>query len=274
MTGLTSIPASAFQNCSALYNVVVPTSVYIIGANAFANCTGMAYLTFNNNSFLNGSASIDSTAFTSVSGINIDVTFFYATNYDALAPSLKPLANPVSSTRLLNATFNYNSVCFEENTCVLCLKENNTYDFVAVKDLQIGDKVKTYNHGDRSITFIVKGQFINNVNNPNSCMYMHCENPSILVTGGHSILVNNLTKEEYDEQYNNYMFDHKIDDKILHLACLSNKFKPVADKKEYTYYNFSLDGEGNPHIRYGVYVAEDIIVETPSEHFFCSFGKY
>ena len=60
---------------------------------------------------------------------------------------------------------------------------------------------------------------------------------------------------------------------FIWLAYLTN-LNPSPDKKEYTYYNFSLDGEGNPHIRYGVYVAEDIIVETPSEHFFCSFGKY
>ena len=40
-TGITEIPASAFEGCTALWKVVIPTNVTKIGDKAFLNCTGM-----------------------------------------------------------------------------------------------------------------------------------------------------------------------------------------------------------------------------------------
>lgn len=45
--GLTSIGASAFNGCSSLSSVLIPTSVTSIGDNAFNNCTSLEELDFN-----------------------------------------------------------------------------------------------------------------------------------------------------------------------------------------------------------------------------------
>jgi hypothetical protein len=94
----------------------------------------------------------------------------------------------------------------------------------------------------------------------------------LIVTGGHSILVDDLgdNKEENDRLFNGETL--KIDDKYLLLAAVSNDFIKLQNNDEYTYYHFILENNGNDNDRYGVW-ANGILSETPSKNFFMSMFK-
>ena len=63
----------------------------------------------------------------------------------------------------------------------------------------------------------------------------------LIITGGHSILVDKLTKEESKKQSLYLNKEIKIDDKILLLAGVSSLFKQITDEKMFTYYHFILE---------------------------------
>ena len=118
----------------------------------------------------------------------------------------------------------------------------------------------------------------NNVDNLLECMYKMEKTEEnnliedLIVTGGHSILVDDLgdNKEENDRLFNGETL--KIDDKYLLLAAVSNDFIKLQNNDEYTYYHFILENNGNDNDRYGVW-ANGILSETPSKNFFMSMFK-
>ena len=150
--------------------------------------------------------------------------------------------------------------CFNYGTKILCDKNR----YIAIQDLKKGDLVKTYKNGYKKIAMIGKNKMINDPKSKLNCMY---KMGKLMITGGHSILVDSLT----DEHINNYKRDNifqtdkekKIDDKYLLLSSYSDKFVKMEDNKEYTYYHFVLENDGDNEKRYGVW-AEGILVETPS----------
>ena len=99
---------------------------------------------------------------------------------------------------------------------------------------------------------------------------MHKENEmtkDLILTGGHSILVDNMTDKENTKNMKYFKNKvHKIDNKILLLAAASDKFKALENNNEYITYNFALENEGDGEARYGVW-ANGVLVETPSTEF-------
>ena len=90
----------------------------------------------------------------------------------------------------------------------------------------------------------------------------------LIVTGGHSILVDEISEEE--RVLNEELFwgpTPKLDKKYLLLASVSNQFKPMKNKKPYIYYHLVLDNEDEDEARYGIW-ANGILTETPSKEFF------
>ena len=292
--GLTYIPAYTFQNCVSFSGFTFNTSMQNIYEYAFDGCTLMTELTFlDTQSFASGS--IDSSAFTNVSRDvspgALQVNFYNASDYAALPSALQPLVE-----NLLNTTFNYFNTCFNEDTQILCLMPTaDSYAdmFKMVADLQIGDLVKTYKHGYRRVTKIISGKLTNNPEKYEACMYKYVlpfddkykdkEFKPLLVTGGHSILEQFLTRDQKREQniftrgtkyeVNNNIDTERIDDKFLHLCALSSKFEKVLDNEVYTYYNFTLENDGDCKQRYGVY-ANGVLMETPSENFLATYDKF
>ena len=157
--------------------------------------------------------------------------------------------------------------CYEKNTFIKIL-ENNQEIYKKIVDLNVGDLVKTYKHGYKKIKFINK--FKHNCfdkKNPLYNMYK-MKDHDIILTGGHSILVDELTEKE---QLNNnkYNFNSTIEDKKLLLVSSSDKFEQLPNDVEYELCHLVLENE-NIYGKYGIYINDDILSETCSED---EFGK-
>ena len=86
----------------------------------------------------------------------------------------------------------------------------------------------------------------------------------LIVTGGHSILVDSMTHNEDIKNKKYFGNDVQIiDNKNLLLAAASNKFTPLTDNNQYNIYNFCLENNGDDNARYGVW-ANGVLVETPA----------
>ena len=163
--------------------------------------------------------------------------------------------------------------CFNEGTKILCLNEELFDNYVPIENLQEGDYVKTYKHGYRKIIQIIKGSFRNNSDKWNMCMYKMAKTKTnrliedLIVTGGHSILVDSITKKQqtkYDEMGISEFSKQTIDGKHLLLACVSDQFVPMSDNEVYTYYHLLLNNDNDVDTRFGIW-ANGILTETPNE---------
>jgi len=90
------------------------------------------------------------------------------------------------------------SPCFNEGTKILCLN-NKEEEYVPIENLRAGDIVKTYHYGYRKIELIGKNCLINHPDHKfTSSMYKMEKTETngliedLIVTGGHSILVDDL----------------------------------------------------------------------------------
>jgi hypothetical protein len=167
--------------------------------------------------------------------------------------------------------------CFHENTKILCLIDEKE-EYVPIKNLTKEHDVKTYLHGYRKIKSIGKRSFINNPNNMTNCMYVLKKTEDnnltedLMLTGGHSILVDEITKNERKKQSLYWRQEQVIDNKKLLLAGVSSLFEPVMTNEIFTYYHFTLEHNENEssHKRFGVY-ANEVLVETPTNKTFNSY---
>jgi hypothetical protein len=166
------------------------------------------------------------------------------------------------------------NACFNEGTKILCLNKKFEEEYIPIENLRKGDLVKSYKHGYRKIELIGTHHMINNPNKILECMYkMEKTNENgliedLIVTGGHSILVDDLG-ENKDENEKIFKGTQIIDDKYLLLSCVSKDFKKLENNNLYNYYHFVLENSGNNEERYGVW-ANGILTETPSKNFFIS----
>jgi hypothetical protein len=169
---------------------------------------------------------------------------------------------------------NANAVCFNKGTKILCLNSNFEEEYIEIENLKRGDLVKTFKHGYRKIDLIASGNVINNPDSKTNAMYKMVKTETnglfedLILTGGHSILVDKLSDDDNAEQIRMKWGEQKIDDKSLLLACVSKDFQRIQDKEIYYYYHFILENSGDDHNdRYGVY-ANGILTETPVKRYF------
>jgi hypothetical protein len=162
--------------------------------------------------------------------------------------------------------------CFNEGTKILCLN-NKLEEYVPIEQLNVGDLVKSYNHGYRKIELIGKNVMINNPTIWNNCMYKMIKTDTngliedLIITGGHSILVDTIDDSEKEENTKRFGKPMQIDDKHLLLASVSKDFVKVEDINFYTYYHFALENNGNDDKQFGVW-ANGILTETSSKNHF------
>ena len=153
-------------------------------------------------------------------------------------------------------------LCYEANTLILTV-ENDEEVYKKVSELKVGDLLKTYKQGNKMVKYIKSFKYKPlNKEKDLDFLYKMKEN-NIILTGGHSILVDELTEEE---TLNNakYGFSQMIEDKTLLLACSSDKFERVDDDLEYELWHFTLENDDVTG-HYGVYINDGILSESCSE---------
>lgn len=172
--------------------------------------------------------------------------------------------------------YSYNSItCFDKSVKILALN-NGIEEYVQVNKLKKGDLVKSYLHGYRKIDAIGNGTLYNNPSTICTSMYVLKKTEEneliddLIITGGHSILVDNLTEDEKQKQSIYWNKEYEIDNKKLLLAGVSSLFKQIKDEKTFTYYHFILENNGDDNERFGVY-ANGVLVETPCKNTFKNF---
>ena len=220
------------------------------------------------NGFLNGLAASSSGKgiyYTTDGGETWTPSNTYAGDFASVA--LSGTTGLAGSTLTSGLYYASTPFCYEKNTFIKIL-ENNQEIYKKIYDLNVGDLVKTYKHGYKKIKFINK--FKHNCfdkKNPLYNMYK-MKDHDIILTGGHSILVDELTEKE---QLNNnkYNFNSTIEDKKLLLVSSSDKFEQLPNDVEYELCHLVLENE-NIYGKYGIYINDDILSETCSED---EFGK-
>ena len=175
--------------------------------------------------------------------------------------------------------FNVAAVCFGENTKIKCLV-NNKAKFVSIKNIYVGDLVKTYKGGYKKVKYVGVGKIYNSLEKTKNKMYKmdKSKNPKLIddlyITGGHSILKHKLSKTQEEQMNNsgvkkNYLgvFDRK---KLL--AFYSDKFEPISDGSTMDLYGLVLEND-DIHSCEGIY-ANGLLVESTSENGFLNVGKF
>jgi hypothetical protein len=208
-------------------------------------------------------------------GINKIINIIYAntTNVNAFRyTEIRGIASYSVAGASTSSSLDVGQTCFGHNTKILCINDNEDEIYKCVKDLKVGDIVKTYKHGNIPIKKIKKLLIVNDNSSFTHNMYIlrkTNENnltEDLVLSGGHSLLVDHLT-EEQEEKQKQIGFCHSIDDKKLMLVGLSELFEPFLEEKNYLVYHFILENYGDKCKRYGVY-ANGSLVETSSEEQF------
>ena len=120
-------------------------------------------------------------------------------------------------------------MCFNEGTKILCFRPIPEYreDYIPIENLRVGDLVKTFRHGYRRIAMIGKGIMKNDVQNIWECMYKYGD---LIMTGGHGILYDTLTHDEYQTLSRIYRSGIlQIDEKYLVFANHGRLFTKLQD---------------------------------------------
>jgi photosystem II stability/assembly factor-like uncharacterized protein len=157
-------------------------------------------------------------------------------------------------------------ICFKEGSQILT---DNGYKLI--QDLRHGDLVKTVSSGLKKIEHIGNSKMYNNVNSIRSSdkLYRCCRSEypelseDLVITGGHSILVNNFKDHEQMEKTQEVLGQIYVTDKHYRLpACVDDRTKIFEEDGVHTIWHLSLENS-NYYMNYGIY-ANGLLVETAS----------
>ena len=154
--------------------------------------------------------------------------------------------------------------CFCKGTEILCITDKEEY--IKVEDLKINTLVKTYKNESKKIVSIYKTIYKNDTSYHQICKISNYKNQTndLYLTGGHSILVDELSETEKSktlEYWNEYK---KINDKYLLLSCVNDNIVKIDDEDDYEVYHIVLDNDDELG-QYGIY-ANGILTESMSIH--------
>ena len=157
--------------------------------------------------------------------------------------------------------------CFNKGTEILCLK-NNIEQYIPIETInKETDLIKTYRHGYKKVEGVYHSLFKNNINDYKNSMYIMKKQENmtkdLIVTGGHSILVDNYKTDELRRKHKK-TFGSKldpIDDKQLLLAGFSDSFVQIKGDDIYDIYHIVLEDEDGKSKRYGIW-ANGVLTES------------
>jgi len=230
------------------------TYMYVTGANLrvyqieIANPTNVVMY------YTNGGMD-DPTAATIGSG---NTTYLYVSNSGGSAVSRIVLPEPPTPL-----------VCFKEGSKILTDK-----GYVVIQDLRNGDMVKTSKHGFKPIDMIGKRDIVHRASEERIKDQLYkcsqSEYPELfeplVITGCHSILVDEFDSPEQREQTFEVLGDIFVTDKKYRLpACIDTRTTVYEEAGACTIYHLALEND-DYYTNYGIY-ANGLLVETCSKRY-------
>lgn len=179
--------------------------------------------------------------------------------------SLDLTSNPTSGTFAI--VQNLNPVaCFNKDTKILCLI-NGKEQYLPIQNIQVGTLVKTLKHGFLKTNMLASSRVYNRSFNDRIKNRLYICKPKnynelfepLILTGGHSILVDELSLKEI-LMMSNYVL--KTDDKFRLPSCIDKRAEPFTEEGYFNIYHLSLDAN-DENINYGIY-ANGLLVESCS----------
>jgi hypothetical protein len=239
-----------FQGYLSNFRIVNGTAVYTSNftppTTSLTNIPGTALLLFNNPSdlFVDGSSN------------NYTVTKYTSPNF------------PTASTDTPVAYV----ICFKENSKILCFVDGVEKE-ILVQDIRSGVLVKTSLNGYVPVHMIGTSKLFNPGNSERFTDRLYlCKkemypelNEDLIITGGHSILVDELKEDQKEKTINKFKEIYITDDKYRLVAEFDDRAVPYEIEGEFNIYHFALENE-NYYYNYGIY-ANGLLVETCSKRY-------
>ncbi|ARF09907.1 hint domain protein [Indivirus ILV1] len=173
-------------------------------------------------------------------------------------------------------TFTIQVPCFLEGTQILCF-QNGTEQYLPIQDLKNGTLVKTLKNGYIPINMIGTSQIYNSEDDtdPLYKLYTYSKEqyPELLndlvITGGHSILVDSLTQEQHAKLIDLYGEVWFTDDKYRLLTIVNENAKKYNEQGFFNIWHLCLSND-DYYGNYGIY-ANGLLVESCSEAYMEKF---
>lgn len=184
-----------------------------------------------------------------------------------------PSGFDISTFTLYDTTFTYflypSLVCFLEGTQILCLKDD-VETYLPIETMRTGTLVKTSRDGYKKVELIGKSTIQNSGTNERIPDRLYKLTPSeypdlkenLFITGGHSVLVDEITDKEREGLIKHIGNIFVTDKKFRLTALVDERAKPWASEGTYTIWHFALEND-NILINYGIY-ANGLLVESCS----------
>jgi len=154
-------------------------------------------------------------------------------------------------------------ICFLKGTKI---KTQNGYQ--AIEDLKVGDLVQTSLNGFVPVEIIKQSSIYNKGDNTRITDRLYILEKSfypelfenLVITGGHSLLVDNLTQQERDQTVSQLGNIFVTENKYRLLACIDEKTIPYPNEGTFDIYHICLENEHDQG-NYGIY-ANGLLVES------------
>lgn len=164
--------------------------------------------------------------------------------------------------------------CFKEDSKILIFNEIlEKEEYIPIQDIRVGTLVKTFQHDYVKVEMIGKSQIYNSGDKDRIRHRLYeYSNPKfpeivepLILTGGHSILVDELTEEQREKTMQVFGSILETDGKIHLLTFLNEDCEPYEEKGKFTIYHIALENE-NYYANYGIY-ANGLLVESCSKRY-------
>ena len=284
---VTTIGSYAFQNCSSLTSLTIPNSVTTISSYAFSYCISLTSVTIPISTTLIDIAvfyycssltqviisnplmcNVNSSSFTDMrngtSYYGSSITFGTVSSYNELPANWKTISQYYE-------TQNYASplVCFKEDSKIL-----TSSGYKLIQELKKGDSIKTLKNGYKQVELIGKREMYHVACKDRIKDQLYkCSSDKypelfedLIITGCHSILVDNFINDEQKEMvYNLHNRFYVTDEKYRLPIYLDDKSDIYNNSGSHIIYHIALENE-NYTGNYGIF-ANGLLVESCSKRY-------